>query len=78
MPPKRLTYRQIAADLEARIRHGQYPPGTQLPSYKEVAVMYSVGLTTAQTVMRMLADWGLSESVPGVGTFVVDPLPDRR
>lgn len=76
MPPSRLSYRGIAADLEARIRGGEYPPGTALPSYAEIARMYSVSVTTAQAAMRELRARGYTETVLGVGIFVVDPLPE--
>lgn len=76
MPPTRLTYLQIANDLEARIWRGDYPPGSQLPSYSKLAGMYSVGISTAQHAYRTLRERRLVESVIGVGVYVVDPLPD--
>lgn len=76
MPPERLTYREIADDLEARIASGEYPPGSPLPSYRQLSEMYSVSVTTAQSAMRLLRDRGLTESVLGRGTFVVDKSTD--
>lgn len=77
MPPKHLTYRQIADEMEARIRSGEYLPGTLLPSYKQLAQLYSVGISTAQAALRVLRERGLTESEPGRGTYVIDRLPDR-
>ena len=72
MPPERLTYRQIAEDLAARIRSGEYPPGSRLPSYAELAKMYSVAVTTAQSAIRELRSMGLIRGRPGVGVFVAE------
>jgi len=72
MPPARLTYRQIADDMQARIQAGEYAPGSRLPSYAELAQMYSVSVTTAQSALRLLRDRGLTSSVLGLGTFVAD------
>jgi GntR family transcriptional regulator len=77
VPPTRLSYRQIADDLEARIRAGEYPPGALLPSYAKVAEMYSVGTTTAQAAMRELRGRGLTRSVLGMGTYVVGGPDDE-
>lgn len=72
MPPERLTYRQIAEDLAARITSGEYPPGAKLPSYSELARMYSCGITTAQSAMRELRSMGLTRGEPGVGVYVAE------
>lgn len=73
MPAERMTYRQIADDLDARIRAGEYAPGAAFPSYQQIASMYSVSVTTAQSAVRLLRDRGLLRSVSGVGTFVREP-----
>jgi len=77
MPPERLTYRGIAEDLERRILADEYPPGSQLPSYRELAELYSVSVTTAQAAIRELRAMGYTESVLGRGVFVVSELPMR-
>jgi GntR family transcriptional regulator len=76
MPPARLSYLQIADDLEARINSGEYRPGDQLPSYAQVAAMYSVSVTTAQSAYRILRDRGLTETRLGFGIFVIDDSED--
>jgi len=76
MPPARLTYRDIADDLEARIRGGEYPPGSRLPSYAQVAAMYSVSVTTAQSAYRVLRERNLTETRLGFGIFVPDDAGD--
>ena len=75
MPPERLTYRGIALDLERRIIAGDYPPGSRLPSYRELAELYSVSPTTGQAAIRELRAMGYTETVLGRGVFVADPLP---
>jgi GntR family transcriptional regulator len=77
MPPQRQGYRKIAADLRERIYAGEYPPGSALPSYAQLRAIYSVSVTTVQAALRELRNWGLITGEPGVGVFVVDPLPDR-
>lgn len=77
MPPRRLTYREIADDIEGRIRTGEYPPGALLPSYATLAEMYSVSVTTAQAAMRELRGRGLTRSVLGIGTFVAGGPDDE-
>lgn len=70
MPPKQLSYRQIADDLAARIASGEYPPGSRLPSYSQLAVMYSCSVTTAQSAVRLLHERGLTYGSSGRGVFV--------
>jgi GntR family transcriptional regulator len=72
MPPTRLTYKEIADDLEARIAAGEYPPGTQLPSYAKLGEIYSVSVTTVQSALRLLRERGLTRSEIGRGTYVVE------
>ena len=70
--PRRMTYEEIADDLAARIESGEYPPDTQLPSYAQIAELYSVSLSTAQRAVLVLRLRGLTYTQPGVGVFVVD------
>ena len=70
MTVPRLTYREIADDLAARIRSGEYPPGGPLPSYSKLADLYSVSVSTAQRAVGLLHDRGLIVGEPGVGVFV--------
>lgn len=70
MPPRRLTYRQIAEDLIDRIERGEYTPGQALPSRKQLAEMYSVSVSTADHAMSLVIDRGFAYGEPGRGTFV--------
>lgn len=60
----------IAADLTARIRAGEYPPGSQLPTYAALAALYSVSESTISSVMRLLRERRIVVGVVGRGTFV--------
>lgn len=70
--PARLSYRQIADDLAARIEAGEYPPGAQLPSYREIAKLYTVSIATSARAVGLLHDRRLVYGEPGRGVFVAD------
>ena len=70
--PRRMTSSEIADDLAARIESGEYPPDSRLPSYTQVAELYSVSVATAQRAMLVLRVRGLTYTQPGVGVFVAD------
>jgi GntR family transcriptional regulator len=67
--------REIADDLSTRIRGGEYPPGSKLPTLRELAVLYSVSVSTIQRALDRVDERGLIVSSQGRGTFVVDNLP---
>ena len=67
--------REIADDLSARIRSGEYPPGSKLPTLRELAALYSVSVSTIQRALDRVDERGLIISSQGRGTFVVDDLP---
>jgi GntR family transcriptional regulator len=71
----RTGYRVIADDLAARILSGEYPPGSPIPTYKELATIYSVSVTTVQRALIILQDRGLVVGVPGRRNYVADELP---
>ncbi|RRR99128.1 aminotransferase-like domain-containing protein [Glycomyces terrestris] len=58
---------RIAAALRERI--DQAPPGTRLPSTRELVAEFTASPVTVQKALRALAAQGLLESRPGVGTF---------
>lgn len=70
--PRRLTFREIADDLAARIETGEYPPGSKLPTYQELADLYSVSYATAHRAITILQARGLVRGEQGRGVFVED------
>lgn len=73
-------YRRILADIRGRIASGEWPPGTQLPSTRQLVDRYrqslpAAGLATA-TVRRaidLMLEAGELEGQQGVGVFVAEP-----
>jgi DNA-binding FadR family transcriptional regulator len=56
--------------LRAEIVGGAYPPGTRLPSYRQLRDEHHVALNTAQAAIRILAVEGLAEIRPARGAYV--------
>jgi DNA-binding GntR family transcriptional regulator len=77
LPTEHLSYRGIADDLTERIRSGEYPPGSRLPSTAQLAELYSVNRSTVVRAAGLLHDRGLVRGIQGVGLFVANPLPGR-
>jgi len=76
-------YVTIADAYARRIRAGELPPGTQLPTYPEIASEYGVSDIVVRNALRLLQSRGLIRSVRRRGVFVADledlaPLPVER
>jgi GntR family transcriptional regulator len=71
MPPRRLTFREIADDIADRIEVGDYPVGSTLPSYRELAEIYSVSRATVEKSIALLRDRRLVAGMPGVAVYVM-------
>ncbi|HEX6968289.1 MAG TPA: winged helix-turn-helix domain-containing protein [Micromonosporaceae bacterium] len=69
-------YEMVADDLTSRIRSGEYPPGSQLPSRAQLCEMYSVSESVVEKAMWILRREGLTETLPGVGVFVASPVAE--
>ena len=65
-------YRQIAAELRARIEAGELRPGEQVPSANQLADHYGVNRNTALRALKLLAEEGLITMEQGWGSFVAD------
>lgn len=72
MSPIPLSYTDIAADIASRITSGEYEPGAKLPSYSQLADLYSVSFSTAARAVALLRDRGVVVGAPGRGVFVAD------
>ncbi|MFC7756981.1 winged helix-turn-helix domain-containing protein [Catellatospora bangladeshensis] len=62
---------EIAADIAARIKTGEYPPGSRLPSYSQLTEIYApVSVATIARVIRDLRIQGVVVGSPGRGVYV--------
>jgi DNA-binding FadR family transcriptional regulator len=60
----------LADALRAQIEDGAYPPGSKIPSYRQLRDDHHVALNTAQAAIRMLAAEGIVEIRPSKGAYV--------
>ena len=65
-------YVSIAGEYARRIRGGELPPGTQLPSYAEIAKQHGVSDIVVRKVLELLRSQGLVRPVRRRGIFVAD------
>lgn len=70
-------YRQLAALLAAKIQAGVYPPGSRLPSERELSEELNVSRITARQAIGTLMEDGLIYREQGRGTFVAEPRMRR-
>jgi GntR family transcriptional regulator len=64
-------YLQISAILRDGIRRGDYAVGRPIPSETQLMGEHGVARLTARKAVRVLADEGLVEVVPGRGAYVI-------
>ncbi len=76
-PPsgRSIRYREIAADLRARVESGEFGSGQVLPSEAALSREFDASRVTIRKALEMLREDGLLSSRQGAGWFVaVDPL----
>jgi DNA-binding transcriptional regulator YhcF (GntR family) len=61
---------QLQGQIEYGVTSGDFPPGSRLPSVRELAAELGVSPVTASAVYGRLRASGLIDSEPGRGTFV--------
>jgi DNA-binding transcriptional MocR family regulator len=66
-------YVQVAGDLRTAIESGQHPPGSVLPSERQLAKRLGVSRDTVRDALRLLAGEGLV--VKGAHAHEVSPTP---
>jgi len=66
------TYVTIAGDYARRIRSGELPAGTQLPSLSEMVERHGVSDIVVRKAIELLQSQGLVRSVRRRGNFVAD------
>jgi GntR family transcriptional regulator len=63
-------YHQLADILLAKIRSGEYPPGSRIPAELKLAAAYRIGRPTVRQAIEMLVKKGFLSRKRGAGTFV--------
>ena len=63
-------YVRVAGQIRERIDNGELRPGEQVPSVHQLSESYGVSRSTARRALDLLKEWGLTEALPGLGTFV--------
>src|SRR6056297_878275 len=66
---------QLVGQIEYGVSSGRLPPGSRLPSVRELAERLEVSPVTVSNVFRTLRERELIETVPGSGTFVARAHP---
>ncbi|WP_460957570.1 GntR family transcriptional regulator [Parasphingorhabdus pacifica] len=69
---KRPASRHVAEALQGRISAGEFGPGDQLPTYRQLASEYDVAVNTALAAVRVLRDAGTVTIRPNAGAYVRD------
>ena len=70
--PNRPIYLQIVEEVKKRAVRGQYPPGAQLPSLRDMARTMSVNPNTMSRAYMELEREGFIEARRGQGSFVTE------
>jgi GntR family transcriptional regulator len=71
-------YAQIAGRLRSAIAAGDMPPGSPLPSVRQLAATLRVNPATVVQAYRDLETEGFVEMRQGTGTFVREVATERR
>lgn len=66
---------RIAETIRARIKSGEYPPGSKLPTERELAAEFECSLEPVKTALDRLQTEGWIVGQQGRGRYVADPLP---
>jgi DNA-binding GntR family transcriptional regulator len=66
------TYINIVTDIADRAASGEYPPGYELPSYRQLADEYKVGISTVSRAIALLRERGVVVGIPGKGVYVAE------
>ena len=69
---------EVYEQLAALIREGRFPPGSRLPSERELAAQINASRQTIREALYRAELVGLIEVRHGAGSFVVSALPRER
>lgn len=65
-------YSRLYRDLVARISSGQWKPGEQIPTERQLAKEHQLSVGTVRKAMELLVQTGYCYRVQGKGTFISD------
>ncbi|WP_432156122.1 GntR family transcriptional regulator [Streptomyces sp. bgisy153] len=68
-------YLQLTDLLEQLITQGAFPPGSKMPSARQVAEQYGYTASCAQNALRLLKERGLTVAGSNAGTYVAHREP---
>ena len=69
-PGARALHELVADELRAAIADGRFPPGSRVPSERELASQLAVSRATIVSAFNLLRGEGLLESRQGAGSWV--------
>jgi len=69
-------YHQLADIILAKIRSGEYPPGSRIPAEHSLAATYGIGRPTARQAIDLLVRKRLLTKRRGSGTYVCEKKKD--
>ncbi|MDX2005472.1 MAG: GntR family transcriptional regulator [Meiothermus sp.] len=69
---------QLRGQIEYGVACGELPPGSQIPSVRELAAELGIAMVTVSQVYKELQESRLLESRPGRGTFVAEAGPGSQ
>ena len=69
-------WRQVHEVIVERIRSGEYPPRSRVPSTVGLMGEFGIANVTAQKVLRQLRADGLIYTESGMGSFVAEQAAD--
>jgi GntR family transcriptional repressor for pyruvate dehydrogenase complex len=65
----------VVEQLLRKIKSGEIPPGSRLPSQRDLAMDFGVGRSSIREALNALAVMGHLDVQQGRGTFVVEKIP---
>jgi GntR family transcriptional regulator len=65
-------YEKVTETLRQRIASGEYPPGSKLPSRRELQIEFKVSDPVIGQAMRTLKAEGLVVTLNGIGAYVAE------
>jgi len=71
-------YRQVAISLSNRIKTGQYPQGSNLPSVRSLCEEFDVSINVIQRALKQMSQDGLIALQQGKGCRVIDYDQSRK